>query len=695
MNPIFKKSISLILFLVSGFLSISQAQDNLSYNIAFETAESKLPQAVIDTLVTRLQTWQDYKIILEGHTDNIGTEAYNQKLSQARVDKIKSILVHHKIETNRIIILASGATKPIADNKTIEGRAKNRRVEILLTTQILDEALVLEKTKQLNDKLLTLINKRGVTHRINPNIEQTIVAKQGTRIRVPANAFDVAEGAVVLLKVTEVYRKSDMILQNLATVSNGHALETGGMIKIEAFAGGAPIQLKEGMALDVEVPTKVVEDSMQLFSSEIAEDGSINWVQPQPLARNTQYIAPPNLNWTINRKIPNLSVEPKESLNPSLRKEPSPIDSSGYYRLLARAKELRETPYKSYQNYKIAKGLFGKRTIKKSKKDSINYLVTVQKMIKSIESKTSGQTRRMQKHQQLIEDYKIHLEVVQEHKKWEQIRDSIYLDNLLIVTKYRDLNKMLKYSMALKGMAYYDYWSDVYGINFITSRIYNPIEFAGDYGDSLLCFKAIANQDTLAVNMIRQQEYKEKLMLSIYQTETIEDAYVAHCKYREYAKYKAMADALNITVEEVIKREQIKKTWEEDSRYLFKMANLGQYINCDFFPRMAPEELLVTAKLDLPISIGVTKTMMVFKNYNTVMTANIGMNTNGSLCSWRNIPLDEPVKIVSIYIDENTQMQVAIQELNVKKELPVLEYKPMTEQEFLRALSGVNDVVMK
>jgi len=301
----------------------------------------------------------------------------------------------------------------------------------------------------------------------------------------------------------------------------------------------------------------------------------------------------------------------------------------------------------------------------------------------------------MQKHQQFIEDYKVHLKIVQEHKEWEQIKDSIYLDNLLIVTKHKDLNKMHKYATVLKGMAYYEYWSDIYGINTTNPRDYYSIDFSGEEGDSLLCIKAIASQDTLMVNMVRRQKYKEKLMLSIYQTETIEDAYVAHCKYREYAKYKSMADALNITIEEVIKREQIKKTWEEDSRYLFKMANLGQYINCDFFPRMAPEELLVTAKLDLPNSIGITKTMMVFKNYNTVMTANIGMNTNASQCSWRNIPLEEPVKIVSIYIDENTQMQVAIQELNVKKELPALEYKPMTEQEFLRALSGVNDITMK
>jgi hypothetical protein len=701
MTPFIRKNISLILLLIGGFLSISQAQDNLSYNITFETAKSKLPQSVIDTLVNQLHTWQDYKIVLEGHTDNIGTAAYNQKLSLARVNEIKYILIDNEIESDRIITLASGASKPIADNNTVEGRAKNRRVDILLTTTpvlpttatpVLDKALVLEKTKQLNDKLLTLISKRGLTHRINPKIKQTVVAKQGTRIIVPANAFDVPEGTKVLIKVTEVFRKSDMILQNLATVSNGHALETGGMIKIEAFADGAPIQLKEGMALDIEVPTKEVEDEMQLFASNVAEDGSINWVQPQPLARRTRYIAPSDLKWNISSKMEGLSVEPKEPLNPSFEKEPRPVDSSLYYQLKFRAKELRETPYKSYQNYKIVKGLFGKRKVKKSKKDSIGYLVTVQEMIKNVEGKITGQERRMQQHQETIETYNAYLKVLQVHKEWEDIRDSIYLKNLLIAAKHRNLNEMQFYSSPMKEEAYYKYWSEVYGISITDSRVYNATHFAAAEGDSLLCLKAIAEQDTLAVNMIRRQKYKERLMLSIYQTEVVEEAYIAHYKYRHYTKYKSIADKFNITIEKAIKKELIERKWKEDSRYLFQMANLGRYINCDFFPSIAPEELLVTTTLEVPNSIGITKTMMVFKNYNTVMTANIGIGPNSNQCSWRNIPLEEPVKIVSIYIDEMNQMQVAIQELNTQKTLSALEYKPMTEQEFLRALSKVNDI---
>lgn len=69
---------------------------------------------------------------IEGHTDSVGTEEKNQVLSQARADRIKAILVEGGVSADRITTQGFGASKPIADNKTKEGRAKNRRVEIHL-----------------------------------------------------------------------------------------------------------------------------------------------------------------------------------------------------------------------------------------------------------------------------------------------------------------------------------------------------------------------------------------------------------------------------------------------------------------------------------------------------------------------------------------------------------------------------------
>ena len=69
-------------------------------------------------------------IIAVGHTDSVGTEAYNQKLSVRRSEAVKAYLVSKGIEKNRVYTEGKGKKQPIADNKTAEGRAKNRRVEI-------------------------------------------------------------------------------------------------------------------------------------------------------------------------------------------------------------------------------------------------------------------------------------------------------------------------------------------------------------------------------------------------------------------------------------------------------------------------------------------------------------------------------------------------------------------------------------
>jgi OOP family OmpA-OmpF porin len=69
-------------------------------------------------------------IIAVGHTDSVGSDAYNQKLSVRRAEAIKAYLVSKGIEKNRIYTEGKGEKQPVADNKTAEGRAKNRRVEI-------------------------------------------------------------------------------------------------------------------------------------------------------------------------------------------------------------------------------------------------------------------------------------------------------------------------------------------------------------------------------------------------------------------------------------------------------------------------------------------------------------------------------------------------------------------------------------
>ncbi len=87
-------------------------------------------KAKLDDLVGKVKGINLEVIIAVGHTDSVGTDAYNQKLSVRRAEAVKASLVTKGIEKNRVYTEGKGEKQPVADNKTKEGRAKNRRVEI-------------------------------------------------------------------------------------------------------------------------------------------------------------------------------------------------------------------------------------------------------------------------------------------------------------------------------------------------------------------------------------------------------------------------------------------------------------------------------------------------------------------------------------------------------------------------------------
>jgi OOP family OmpA-OmpF porin len=87
-------------------------------------------KAKLDDLVGKLKGISLEVIIAVGHTDSVGSDAYNQTLSTKRSDAVKAYLVSKGIEKNRIYTEGKGESSPIADNKTKEGQAKNRRVEV-------------------------------------------------------------------------------------------------------------------------------------------------------------------------------------------------------------------------------------------------------------------------------------------------------------------------------------------------------------------------------------------------------------------------------------------------------------------------------------------------------------------------------------------------------------------------------------
>jgi outer membrane protein OmpA-like peptidoglycan-associated protein len=88
-------------------------------------------QAKVDRVVKLMEDNPSMHVAVEGHTDSIGSDAYNQRLSEQRAAAVRDYMVSKGISGSRITSRGYGKTRPIADNKTASGRAQNRRVEII------------------------------------------------------------------------------------------------------------------------------------------------------------------------------------------------------------------------------------------------------------------------------------------------------------------------------------------------------------------------------------------------------------------------------------------------------------------------------------------------------------------------------------------------------------------------------------
>lgn len=105
----------------------------LEGNLHFDFDKSELKPAgkqVLDDLLARLKGADITAVGVSGHTDSVGSDAYNMKLGQRRADVVKDYLVAKGVAASKVTTRSFGESQPVASNETAEGRAKNRRAEV-------------------------------------------------------------------------------------------------------------------------------------------------------------------------------------------------------------------------------------------------------------------------------------------------------------------------------------------------------------------------------------------------------------------------------------------------------------------------------------------------------------------------------------------------------------------------------------
>ncbi len=272
------KNITLSLFCLLCIGNFLQSQNTSQNYIYFDTDDHNLSteyEASLTDIYNELITHSDYEIKIIGHTDQDGSEEYNQALAQRRAESVKTHFINNGATIDQIDIVWQGESQLIDSQNTAKAKKKNRRVELITHTYDYEDI----------DDVFTTAHEVNIQHyKLDLAQEQVIDCDAGSTIIIPENAFTFADGspigdANVTIEIKEAFTYSDFISEGLFTHSKGEILETGGMLYINATAGGREVKLKEGEAIEIIYPLQETKEDMELFYADEDQEGNLDWAQ--------------------------------------------------------------------------------------------------------------------------------------------------------------------------------------------------------------------------------------------------------------------------------------------------------------------------------------------------------------------------------------------------------------------------------
>ena len=276
-----------LMFLTLIGLSFLTAQNSTqSTFIYFQSDESNLDQEdhhQLNGLLSELESHSTFEIDIIGHTDQDGSDDYNEQLSDKRAQQTYDYLIGLGCPESVLSQKSMGERALVSSDETRDAKQKNRRVELQyryqnfetiddLTQQISETEAPIQKYTVSEDNLL-------------------IDLEHGASIFVPKEAFVYADGTPVTgevdIEVIEAYKMTDFMAHGLITQSHGEMLETGGMLYVNATAGGQPVEIAEDRSIEIIYPVQQTEEGMELFYAEESEDGIV-WTPTETELRTTQ-----------------------------------------------------------------------------------------------------------------------------------------------------------------------------------------------------------------------------------------------------------------------------------------------------------------------------------------------------------------------------------------------------------------------
>ncbi len=272
-----------LLFLCSYATVFSQSLPVHSF-IHFDVDQHALDdQAMADlnTLITELESHSDFQLQIIGHTDQDGSDVYNERLAEARATEVHEYLVSMGLPETNISMDSQGEKKLLVNENSSLAKQKNRRVELQYRTW---------NYESVEDFTAAIGQEDPVQKFTCDEKAYFFDLKNGSSIYIPKDAFVHMDGSAVTgpvdLEIIEAFNYSDIVANNLSTETKDELLETGGMMNIQATSGGKELRLDK--SLELIYPVQKEEEGMEVFYGVEEEDGLVSWEAAGVPVRTTQ-----------------------------------------------------------------------------------------------------------------------------------------------------------------------------------------------------------------------------------------------------------------------------------------------------------------------------------------------------------------------------------------------------------------------